>query len=84
MLQYIGLYVKMCNLCNRTKLQHRQPFGELHPTKTPEERWDVISIDFIVKLPDSHGYDAIMNIVDSVSRQVHCIPTHTVRATLLS
>jgi hypothetical protein len=67
----------MCNLCNRTKLQYQRPFGELHPTETPEEQWDVISVDFIIKLPDSHGYNAIMNIVDSVSKRVHCIPTHT-------
>jgi hypothetical protein len=44
------------------KLQHRRPSGELHPTETPEERWEVISVNFIVKLPDSHGYDVIMNI----------------------
>ena len=34
---YIGLYVKTCDLCNRTKLQHRRPSGELHALETPEE-----------------------------------------------
>jgi hypothetical protein len=33
-------------VCNRTKLQHWQPFGELHLTDTPEEWWDVISVGF--------------------------------------
>jgi hypothetical protein len=77
MSRYIGIYVKHCDLCNRTKVQHRRPFGELHPSETPEAPWEVISVDFIVELPESHGYDAIMNIVDSVTKRAHFIPTHT-------
>jgi hypothetical protein len=51
--------------------------GELVPLPIPEFRWDTISVDFTVKLPESHGYDAIMNVVDSVSKVSHFIPTHT-------
>jgi hypothetical protein len=77
MLWYIGLYVKMCDLCNWMELQHCWPSGELQPSETPEEWWDVVSINFVVGLPDSHSYDVIMNIVDNVSKQAHSIPTHT-------
>jgi hypothetical protein len=77
MSHYIGIYVKTCDLCNWTKLQHRRPFGELHPSETPEAPWDVISVDFIVELPESHGYDTIMNVVNSVTKRVHFIPMHT-------
>jgi hypothetical protein len=75
MSQYIGVYVKTCDLCNRMKLQHQRPSRELHPTETPEERWDVISVDFIIELLDSHRYDMIINVINSVSKLVHCIPT---------
>jgi hypothetical protein len=74
---YIGIYVKHCNLCNWTKVQCRQPIGELHPSETPEAPWDTISVDFKVELPESHGYDTIMCIVNSLTKRTHFIPTHT-------
>ena len=74
---YIGQYVKTCDLCLWTKAQCQSPIGELAPLPIPEFRWDTISIDFIVELPESHGYDVVMNVVDSMSKMSHFIPTHT-------
>jgi hypothetical protein len=76
MSRYIGTYVNTCDLCNRTKVQHQQPIGELHPSETPEAPWEVISIDFIVKLPESHGYNTIMCVIDSLMKCTHFIPMH--------
>jgi hypothetical protein len=77
MSHYIGIYVKHCDLCNRTKVQRRRPMGELHPSETPDAPWDTISVDFIVKLPESHGYNAIMCVIDSLTKRAYFIPTHT-------
>jgi transposase InsO family protein len=37
----------------------------------------MISVDFIVKLPTSHGYDTIMNVINSITKCAHFIPMHT-------
>jgi len=74
---YIGQYVSHCDLCMRTKAQHHLPVGELQPLTIPEERWDTISVDFILELPESGGYDAVMVAVDSVGKRSHFTKTVT-------
>jgi len=77
MSQYIGQYVSHCDLCMLTKVQCCLPVGELQPLVIPEECWDTISIDFILELPESGGYDAIMVAVNSVGKQSHFTETVT-------
>jgi len=37
----------------------------------------MLSVDFVVELPEFSGHDAVMTVVDAVSKRVHFIPTHT-------
>jgi hypothetical protein len=39
----------------------------LHPNAVPERPWQFISINLIVKLPESNGFDSIAVIVDLLS-----------------
>src|SRR6266498_538958 len=77
MLCYVGQYSSKCNLCLCTKVQHHLLVGELQSLPIPEEHWDNISIDFIAELPKSGSYNAIMVVVDSVSKWAHFIKAVT-------
>jgi len=37
----------------------------------------MLSVNFVVKLPESSGHNAVMTVMDSVSKRVHFVPTHT-------
>lgn len=53
MSRYIGQYTKHCDLCLRTKIRRRPPTGHLVPSETPDGRWEEISVDLIVELPEA-------------------------------
>jgi len=44
------------------------------PNRVPDHFWQIILVDLITELPQSHGYDAIMVVVDCLSKQAHIIP----------
>ena len=45
------------------------------PNHIPYRRWQIISVDLITELPQSHGYNSILVAVDRLSKRAHFIPT---------
>ena len=68
-------YVEACNMCQCIKAPRHKPYGLLQPLEIPDRPWRSISMDFIVKLPVSHGCDSIWVICDCFTCAAHFIPT---------
>ena len=67
-------YIARCDTCQRFKGSNMAPAGLLHPLETLSLPWEHISADFITDLPLSHGFDAILMVVDRFSKEVELIP----------
>jgi hypothetical protein len=78
MSQDVNRYVKTCDACQRFKASNQTPAGLLQPLQIPQERWTDISMDFVVQLPrTAQGYDAILVVVDRLTKRAHFCPTTT-------
>nr|MDZ8005329.1 RNase H-like domain-containing protein [Nostoc sp. DedSLP05] len=77
MKQQIEQYVRECDICQRNKVESVPSPGLLHPHSIPNQKWEVISMDFITGLPRSEGKDAVFVVVDKLTKYAHFIPLTT-------
>ena len=73
-------FVQSCDACQRTKPDRRAVQGLLAPLSLPTRKWQSISMDWVVGLPEEtrNGvtYDAILVVTDRATKMSHLIPTN--------
>ena len=73
-------YFQQCTTCAQNKSTRHKPYGEQQQIEAPQQAWQDITMDFIVKLPLSKDtitdikYDNILVVVDRLTKYAHFIP----------
>lgn len=67
-------FVASCDQCQRQSYETIHPPGLLQPLSVPEQVWFDVSMDFIDGLPASQGFNAILVVVDRLSKFGHSLP----------
>jgi hypothetical protein len=67
-------FVAKCLECQQVKADHHHSTGLLQPHDVPMSKWEVISMDFVVRfLLTYHRHNAILLIVDKLTKSAHFI-----------
>lgn len=64
-------FVDSCPFCQKVKVSRKKPGGLLKPLEIASRPWSSISMDFIVKLPLSNGFDSVLVVVDRFTKMSH-------------
>lgn len=72
----VSAYVRGCEACQRTKTFPAKPTGTLFPNLVPTRNWEIVSVDLVTQLPYSRGHNAIVVIVDRLSKMIRLAPAN--------
>ncbi|KAJ1194909.1 hypothetical protein NDU88_004194 [Pleurodeles waltl] len=70
----IRQYVSTCDKCQRGKSNRTASQGLLRPLPTAPHAWHTVTMDLIVDLPSSQGFNTILVFVDTFTKMAHFIP----------
>jgi len=70
-------YIDNCHICHRSKASRDKYKGLLKLNPIPVQNWTDIAIDFVINLPESEGYNAILLVIDRLSKERYYIPCLT-------
>ena len=70
----VASYVRSCPTCQAIKSDTRAKAGLLQPLEVPIRKWQQVTIDLVIDLPESNGFTAIVVFVDRMTKMVHFAP----------
>ena len=73
----ITRFCHSCDVCQKTKPRNFGRYGLLTPNPIPGRPYQSISMDFIVNLPWSNGFNAVHVVVDRLTKHATFTPTTT-------
>ena len=74
----VDTYVRSCDSYAQNKVVRHAPYGLLSPLPIPTRPWSTVSLDWITHLPPSHYHDAILMVVDRLTK--HALFVKTLRS----
>jgi hypothetical protein len=67
-------FIAKCLECRKVKGEHRHPAGLIQPLPILEWKWEIVTMDFITKIPRTNKrHDSIMVVVDKLTKVTHFI-----------
>jgi len=69
----VGRYIRNCHSCQISKAPRNRKNGLLRSLPIPQQRWQNISMDFIIGLSDSEGKNAICIIINRLTKERHYV-----------
>nr|GFC10829.1 putative reverse transcriptase domain-containing protein [Tanacetum cinerariifolium] len=71
----VATFVARCLICQQVKIEHQQASVLLQQLDIPVWKWDEISMDFVIGLPQTQRrHDAIWVVVDRLTKSAHFLP----------
>ncbi|XP_039039589.1 uncharacterized protein LOC120177547 [Hibiscus syriacus] len=69
----VATYVRVCPVCQQTKVEHVAKPGLLQPLPIPQQAWEIITMDFIEGLHTSLKKNCILVVVDKFTKYSHFV-----------